>query len=228
VTRKDSGILTIDTDRSIEAVVSSVTISDPHYNQTIVPMEINFIAAQPFFSGNQQIVTLNVTADTTLQTISTTISGSVFAEPLIIYNAPAGSGKTALDKIVLTYGTTGETLTWSGGGDFLSLGSFVRFDFSKELILEGTTEVEPTGVFSRIEPGATTLTVLYNGTTTSTSSSSSTTRSTSSSTTYSGTTTSTSQTSTSTSITTTSMSTTTTLAGAPGGNLQIIYRPRYL
>jgi len=238
ITRKESGILSIDANRSIEATVASVAIGDPHYAQNIVPMDIEFVATQPFYMGTQQTVTIAIPANTITQTITLTVSGSVFAEPTIIYSAVAGTGESNVQRIDIEYDPTGETLTWSGGGDPLDLGSYVKFDYNSQIILEGAAEIEPSGVYSRFEPGARDIILTFQGTTTSTSSTTTSTSSTSTSTTQ--TTTSTSSTTTSSSTTfsgttstsrstsTTTSTTTTIYPGAAGGTLEIIYRPRYL
>ena len=62
VTRKESGTLEIDTNRQIGAIVSSVTVVDPHYTQTMTPMEIEFLAVEPFFKGTQLTAITSVTS----------------------------------------------------------------------------------------------------------------------------------------------------------------------
>jgi len=162
LTRKGEGIFAIDADRNIDAMVSIVSIGDPHYSQNIVPMEIEFIASEPFFKGNQQTVTWTITSGTASQEYSLTVSGTVFAEPLIIYNSPGSTGTSTTSGIEIEYEPTGQTVTWSGWG--LAYSSFTRFDYQHHKVLEGSTEVEADGVFVRWEPGETDFTVTYSGT----------------------------------------------------------------
>ena len=166
VTRKTSGTLSIDANREIEAIVASVSIGDPHYSQTMVPMELEFIASEPFFKGPQQTVSLTVTSGNTSNTTKTftiTISGSVLAEPSITYNAPAGTGTTTTSGVIIEYSPTAETVTWSGGNNGVAYGSFVKFDYVNQLVLEDSTKIEAAGVFSRWEPGSTNVTATFSG-----------------------------------------------------------------
>lgn len=166
VTRKTAGNLTIDTDRNIETFVASVSITDPHYTQTAVPFQVEFVAAEPFFRGTQQTATITVpsgTGEPHTLTTTITISGSVFAEPSIVYNAPGGSGVTTTSGIIIEYGPTSETVTWSGGNASLAYGNFAKFDYANQVLLEGSSVVDPFGVFSRWEPGSTNFTVTFSG-----------------------------------------------------------------
>ena len=166
VTRKTSGTLTVDANREIEAIVASVSIGDAHFSQSMVPMEVEFLAAEPFWKGPQQTVSLTVTSGTAqpqTQSFAITISGSVFAEPAITYNALAGTGTTTTSGIIINYQPTAETVTWSGGANALPYGNYIKFDYQNQLILQGSTKIEASGVFSRWEPGVTNVTVTYSG-----------------------------------------------------------------
>lgn len=232
VTRKATGVLVFDATRSIAATVSSVAISDPQYSQTIVPFEVEFIAAAPFFEGTEQTVQVSLPEGTGSQTISTTISGSVFAEPTVTYYSAGVPGQmSSIYKISVTYNPTSEYVTWSGGDNTLARNTTVQFDYANQKILEDTTEIEAEGAFSRFEPGSTDIVIaLYSTSTTTTRSTSS---STSSSTTMSITiststtkSTSTSSTQSMTTSTSTTMSTSTTTTLQP--RVEITYKPRYL
>ncbi len=168
VTRKTSGTLSIDSGREIEAIVTSVNVDEPHYTQSMVPFDIEFIAAEPFWKGAQQTVSLTVTSGVATQpitkTVTLTISGNVFAEPAIIYTAPGSTGSSTTSGIKIAYNPTGESITWSGSSNaVLAYGNFVKFDYANQLILEGLTKIEATGVYSRWEPGETTFTATFSG-----------------------------------------------------------------
>ena len=217
VTRKKIGTLSIDANRDIQALVASVAIAEPHYSQTIVPMSLEFVAAEPFFQGTQQITVTSVPEGTGSITITTTISGSVFAEPTITYTPKGGTLNTNIYRIDISYDTTGEEVTWSGGNHALNNADSIAFDYTNQIITEGTSEIEASGVFARFEPGSTNLTVTYYSTSTSSTTTSTSSTTTSSSTTMTGTSTTTSK--------STSTSTSTTLANP---TITITYRPRYL
>lgn len=166
VTRKKIGTLAIDSNRDIQAVVASVTVAEPHYSQSMVPMELEFVAAEAFWKGTQQTVSLTVvsgTGEPHTMNVTTTISGSVFAEPYITYTAPGSTGSTTLSGIIINYQPTGEIVTWSGGASTLAYGSSVKFDYENQIILQNTTEIVATGVFSRWEPGSTNFTCTFSG-----------------------------------------------------------------
>src|SRR3990167_5418367 len=202
VTRKKIGTLSIDADRDIQTLVVLVAIAEPHYSQTIVPMSLEFVAAEPFYQGAQRVAVTAIAEGTASATITTTISGSVFTEPIITYTPKGGGSNTNIYRIDISYDQTVEEVTWSGGNHPLSNADSVAFDYSNKIITEGNSEIEASGVFARFEPGSTNLTVTY----------------------YS---TSTSSTTTSTSSTTRSTSTTNT-ATLASPTITITYRPRYL
>ncbi|HLA88484.1 MAG TPA: phage tail domain-containing protein [Anaerolineales bacterium] len=169
VTRKTSGTLTVDANREIEAIVASVTVAEPHYTQSAVPFELEFLAAEPFWKGPQQTVTLTVasgTGEPHTQSFAITISGTVFAEPSIIYNAPTGTGWTTTSGIIIEYEPTGEKVTWSGSNaanPTLAYGSLVNFNYQDYRVIEGAAETDHTGVMARWEPGETNVNITYSG-----------------------------------------------------------------
>lgn len=165
VTRKDEGILQIESGRTATATVTSVVIGDPHYAQDYVPFEIEFLMADPFFYGDPQTVTTSVVSGTSSSNLQITISGSVFAEPTITFASTGSSGSTTTSGIQITYGPTAEQITWSGtnGSSVLSYGSTVSFDYVTQRILQNTVAVDIEGVFARWEPGLTSYTVTFSG-----------------------------------------------------------------
>lgn len=167
IVRKAEGTLVIDSDRSINAVASQVIIEDPHYTKTFVPFELEFRSTEPFWKGAQQIIDLTVVSGTGTFTYTTTISGSAFAEPYFTYSAPSGSGDTNTTGLSINYGPTGQTVTWSGtGGGETSIqySDVVQFDWGHQIITRNQANEEPSGVFARWEPGETSFTVTFSGT----------------------------------------------------------------
>lgn len=164
VTRKTTGVLEVESGRQANATVSSVTITDPQYAQDMVPIEMEFIMDDPFFYNSvQHGHTWAVTSGTVSQTFQITISGSVFAEPSIVYSAPGTSGNTLISALNLQYVPTSEIITWSGssGTGYLAYANTVSLNYGTQTILEGTTEVTTSGVFSRWEPGLTSFVISF-------------------------------------------------------------------
>jgi len=165
VTRKEEGSLEIVPGRSATAIVSNVTITEPQYSQDFVPFEVEFLLPDPFFYEEQHTVSWTIASGTASTTKTITISGSVFAEPIIKYFAPSGTGQTTTSGIIIQYIPTGEIVTWSGTTTpTLAYGSDVTFDYANHKILEGTEEANVEGVFSRWEPGLTDFKVTFSGT----------------------------------------------------------------
>lgn len=165
ITRKEEGVLTIESGRTGTALVSSVGIMDPHYAQDYVPFEIEMVMPDPFFYGSQQTVSVTVTSGVSSVSFNTVISGSAYAEPTIVYTAPGTSGYTTTSGISIEYTPTAEILTWSGTStNTLAYNSSVTFNYADYSILEGLNEVDIEGVFARWEPITTSFIVTFSGT----------------------------------------------------------------
>lgn len=167
VTRKDEGILTIESDRTATAVVTNVVIADPGYTNDYVPFEMEFLMPDPFYYGNEQTIEITVVSGTSSINETITISGSYAAEPTIKFFADGTTGQTTLSGILIDYGPTGERLTWSGTGatTTLAYGGSVTFDYFNQQILESGIAVDIEGVFVNWEPEETNYTVTFSGTT---------------------------------------------------------------
>lgn len=168
VTRKNTGAFYLEADRVADAIVSSLSIADPHYSQSMVPFEVQFLLSDPFYYGTQQSILITVTSGTSSLNETITISGSVFAEPIITFTSDAGSedGYTTTSGILITYGSTSEVITWSGtnGINTLAYEDTVTFDYPTHSIIQNTAEVDVDGVFARWEPGETSYVVTFSGT----------------------------------------------------------------
>ncbi len=167
--QKNSDILEVESGRYFTATAASVAIGDPRYSQDFVPFEVEFICADPFAYGDPLSATMTVTSGTVSQTLSTTISGSYFAEPEIKYTAPAGSGLTTTSGINITYRQSGEYVDWDGntsgtGDTYIDRGEAMTFDYKNYKILQGTTQVEHTGVFAQCKRGTANFDVIFGGT----------------------------------------------------------------
>ena len=165
VTRKESGQLYVESDRSATAIISTVEIADPHYAQDFVPFNLKFLMTDPFFYGAQQTVSFTITSGTLTTTQSVTVSGTYWAEPTFIYTAPGTTGNTTISGIRITYAETGEYVTWSGtgGSSVLPYGTSVTFDYITRSILQNTSEVDIDGVFARWNPGVQSFTTTFSG-----------------------------------------------------------------
>ncbi|MHA1842396.1 MAG: distal tail protein Dit [Candidatus Heimdallarchaeota archaeon] len=168
VLQKTSQLLQIESGRYYTASVASMAVGDPHYSQDFVPFELQFVCADPFAYGDPVSATATVTSGTVIQTFSTTISGSYFAEPSIIYTAPSGSGDTTTSGIRILHKQSGEWADWKGAGTediYLDYGDSITFDYKNYKVLQGTTQRNYTGTFSRWEPGTNEFEVTFGGNT---------------------------------------------------------------
>lgn len=166
VVRQQSGTLSIESGRTISAIVSDVQIEDAHYNQTYVPFSLEFTALEPFYSAEAVTVTLTIVSGTTSRTDTLTISGSAPAEPTVTYTAPTGSGSTTVSGVRITYVSTAQTATWSGyaGVSELSYSDYLTFDWGTQFISRNGTKEQPSGTFPLWEPGDRQITTTFSGT----------------------------------------------------------------
>lgn len=167
VLQRPSKLLQIYSGRFYTATAVSVAIGDTHYNQSIVPYEVEFLCADPFAYGTTVNASMTVTSGTIIQTYNITIAGSYFAEPIFTYTPPAGTGNTTTSGFKVVDMTTAEYVMWSGTGSslYIPYGSFFQVDYQYYKTLLGTTQVNQAGVFSRWEPGNHTVQVTYMGNT---------------------------------------------------------------
>lgn len=165
VTSQDTGSLYLDSDRYAIATVYSIDIGDSHFNQSMVPVSIDFLLADPFFYGAQAQTKYTIASGTLSQQLSITISGSIFAEPTIAFQENGSSGKTTTSGITIQYNPTGETITASGtgGNSVFNYGDNISFDYKNYQILLNSSQVNVTGVFSQWQPGLTTFTISFSG-----------------------------------------------------------------
>ena len=165
--QKPSKLLQIETNRFFTATCTSVSVGDPHYSQTYVPFELDFVCADPFAYGPTVSAQMTVTSGTIVQTFSFTVSGSYFAEPIFTYTPPTGAGNTTTSGLKFVQKTSAEYVLWSGSGstNYVQYGSSFQFDYQAYKSLFGTTQVNQAGVFSRWEVGSQQLEVTFMGNT---------------------------------------------------------------
>ena len=167
--QKKSQILQIQSGRYYTASVASVSIGDPHYSQTFVPFELEFLCADPFAYGTPLKAVATVTSGTIVQAYTTVISGSYFAEPNLIYKTPTiGTGDTTTSGIRISHQQSGEWVDWTGTGTsdvYIDYNNSMTFDYKTYKVLQGTTQRNQTGTFARWEPGTNNWTITYGGNT---------------------------------------------------------------
>lgn len=147
------GELIVETNRTYHATVSSLSIADPHYSQTYVPFEAEFVASDPFAYSPMFTLQGTVASGTSNGTFPVTISGSVFAEPTLTINfngRPAGN--TTVSGMVLDHMTAGPSrITVSGTIPFSS--DFITTWSGLNITVSGNNR-DFVGAFQRWEPGS--------------------------------------------------------------------------
>jgi len=166
--QKKSQILQIESGRYYTASVASTVVGDPLYSQDYVPFELEFLCADPFAYGTPLTAQMTVTSGTIIQTFTTVISGSYYAEPSLVYTTPSATGNTTTSGVRILHSQTGEWADWDGTGTsdiYLDYSSSITFDYKNYKILQGTNQVNHTGTFAAWDPGNNEFTVTFNGNT---------------------------------------------------------------
>lgn len=143
--------LQVDSGRTYTATLTNLSIPTQYYNMTMVEYEATFLCPDPFSYG--PILTVSGTTTSGILTYSgmLTISGSVFAEPLLQIN-PVGAlaGDSGIKALRFTHMPTGESVTVSG---IINYQSDLLLDFKNFLVTNSGVASDYTGIFSRFEPG---------------------------------------------------------------------------
>lgn len=163
--QKTAETLQMEAGRTYTATAVSIAVGDPHYSQDFVPFDLEFLCADPFAYASEICASMTVVSGTASQSFTVTISGSYFAEPTIVYTTPSGSGDTTTSGVRITHDTSGEwaDLACVAADQYIDYSSSVTFDYSAYKILQGTTQRNHTGVFSRWEPGTNNFTAVFGG-----------------------------------------------------------------
>lgn len=143
--------LSIDQGRTYTATLESLDIPTQFYNQTMASFDAKFIAVDPFAYANQVVASGTVTSGTVTYNGSVTVSGNVWAGPLLtITPAGANVGDSGIKSFMITHIPTGETITVSG---MMSYNSGIVIDYQNFLVTNSGTLSDYTGIFSRWNPG---------------------------------------------------------------------------
>lgn len=165
---KTEQILQLESDRSYTAITRSLNITQENDEITIGRFSAEFLITDPFAKGAQQVVSLTVVSGTTSQTQTITISGTIFARPLITYRAPDGdgSGPTTTSGVTISHQESGTTLTWSGTTDTspITYSGSVSFDYDALQVLRDTLVQDFSGFFPVWDVDSNTFTVTFSGT----------------------------------------------------------------
>lgn len=144
--------LQIDTNRTYTATLTSLDIPTQFFNNTMVQYSAEFLCIDPFSYGPLLTVSGTTVSGTTTLSGMMTISGTVFAEPVLTINpkgAPAGN--SGIKGLTITHVPTGETLTLSGVFNYTS---DLVIDYKNFLVTNSGVASDYLGIFSRFEPGS--------------------------------------------------------------------------
>jgi phage-related protein len=143
--------LVIDSGRTYTATCTKTEILERHYTQTYLPFAFEFICAMPFSVGGQLTAGFIVPAGSATKSLSTTISGSAFSEPVITLTTAAGAGNPGISAFRIDQITKGEYVTYSG---IISLGGYdAVFDYKNFNVTYSGVSQNYIGRFSRWEIG---------------------------------------------------------------------------
>lgn len=161
----EEGSLVLETGRTFSATVKNISIPDEHYSLTKVPFRVTFVCSQPFAVAASQSVTIPITSGRYTVSGTVTITGSIFARPVLTYTPPSATGQSLIKRLDLYHVETGQTVTISGFGSGTSLlyQNAVTINLDAFLSLEGTNAINTTGSFPRFEPGVNTFTLTASG-----------------------------------------------------------------
>lgn len=152
--------LTITDGRSYTATCTRAQFPEQRFNQNIVPFSLEFISSSPFSKGAALSPTFDIDSGTVEKTVTTTISGSAFAEPLIRLSTEGDAGDPGFSHITITHNTTGESVTFSGQ---LSIGLETVFNYEDATVTFSGALHDYIGSFSRWGIGSNEFTVTLSG-----------------------------------------------------------------
>jgi len=149
--------LAIDTDRTYTATMTDLKVPTQFYNNSYVEYEAKFLAVDPFAYASQVTASGTVASGTSSVTSTITISGTVFAGPILsIYPKGANAGNSGIRAIKITHVPTGETITVSGTFNY---NAAVSIDYMNFLVTNSGVASDYTGIFSRWQPGSVSFTI---------------------------------------------------------------------
>jgi hypothetical protein len=149
--------LVIDQDRSYTVTLNDLTISSEFYQNTMLDYEANLTAIDPFAYGSLLTVSGTTVSGTATLTPIVTISGTVFAEPLLsIYPKGLNFGDSGLRAMNIQYISTGEIVSISG---MMQFNAPFTIDYSNFITTNSGVNVDYSGIFSRWEPGSQSFTI---------------------------------------------------------------------
>lgn len=163
----EEGALIVEAGRTFTATVAELSIPDEHYNITRAPFEVTFICSNPFAVGSLLTVTTPVVSGIVTFSGLVTISGTLFARPIVTYTPPVLTGNTLVRRLDINHIPTGQSITISGFGsgtpEGLGYQNSVTINFDDFSALEGTSAINTSGAFPRWEPGNNEFTVTVSG-----------------------------------------------------------------
>lgn len=152
--------LVITDGRAYTATCSKIEIPELKYTQSVVPFSFEFITASPFSVASLRTSGFTLVSGVYTLDITTTISGSAFAEPSVRFNTLSGAGDSGVTMFKVTQNTNGDFVTVSG-----TFSRSVETVFNNQ---DATVTVsgllnDYTGGFSRWGVGSNSITVTVSG-----------------------------------------------------------------
>ena len=153
--------LIIDDGRQYVATCSKAEFPELSFNRSVTPFSLEFLSTAPFAYGDNLNATFVMPSGTLTQTITTTISGSAFAEPQLTLTTASGVGNAGFTKIVISHDTTGTNVTLSGIWSKGLLSTTYNYD-NATVTYSGLLK-DYTGTFDRWQAGDNSLTITFTG-----------------------------------------------------------------
>ena len=161
---KEEGDLIVESGRTWKATVSNVVIPDEHYSLSKAPFQVTFVCSNPFAEGTLATAIQNVPSGFYTFSGGITISGTMFARPIVTFIPPVTTGNTNIQSFVFNHTPSGQEITISGfGTGGLDYDDTIVVNMDTLASLVGGEATNLTGAFPRWEPGTNNYTVTVSG-----------------------------------------------------------------
>jgi len=153
--------LQLDDNRAYVATCTKVQIDEAQYSRSYANFDLEFICTNPFAEGNLRSVGFNIPASTTSITRPVTISGTIYAEPVVTLRTASGAGNSGITSVKVQHYETGNYVTVSGIFSLGSIDTVINHD--DNLVTLSGTNKDFVGAFSRFPVGVNNLVVTLGG-----------------------------------------------------------------
>lgn len=152
--------LAIDNDRVYIATCSKAEFPELSFTRSATPFRLEFLSAQPYAYGENLYATFIIPSGTLIQTITTTITGSAYAEPQITLTTASGVGNAGFTKILVNHTNTGAQVVISGQWS-RNIETVLNYD-NATVTLSGLLQ-DYTGNFDTFPVGTNSLQITFEG-----------------------------------------------------------------